>query len=129
MERIFFGLGSILAGIAVGLGAFGAHGLRGILSPEDLVIFETGVRYQMYHALALLGVAWAVTQWETVLLEWSGWLFVLGILVFSGSLYILVLTGQRWLSRDTFGRASTHSRLGLTRVSCLSCIRQLQKSE
>jgi len=101
MERIFFGLGSILAGIAVGLGAFGAHGLRGILSPEDLVIFETGVRYQMYHALALLGVAWAVTQWETVLLEWSGWLFVLGILVFSGSLYILVLTGQRWLGAVT----------------------------
>ena len=101
MERIFFGLGSILAGIAVGLGAFGAHGLRGILSPEDLVIFETGVRYQRYHALALLGVAWAVTQWETVLLEWSGWLFVLGILVFSGSLYILVLTGQRWLGAVT----------------------------
>ena len=101
MERIFFGLGSILAGIAVGLGAFGAHGLRGILSPEDLVTFETGVRYQMYHALALLGVAWAVTQWETVLLEWSGWLFVLGILVFSGSLYILVLTGQRWLGAVT----------------------------
>ena len=101
MERIFFGLGSILAGIAVGLGAFGAHGLRGILSPEDLVTFETGVRYQMYHALALLGVAWAVTQWETTLLEWSGWLFVLGILVFSGSLYILVLTGQRWLGAVT----------------------------
>ena len=101
MERIFFGLGSILAGIAVGLGAFGAHGLRGILSPEDLVTFETGVRYQMYHALALLGVAWAVTQWETVLLEWTGWLFVLGILVFSGSLYILVLTGQRWLGTVT----------------------------
>ena len=101
MERIFFGIGSILAGIAVGLGAFGAHGLRGILSPEDLVTFETGVRYQMYHALALLGVAWAITQWETVLLEWSGWLFVLGILVFSGSLYILVLTGQRWLGAVT----------------------------
>ena len=101
MERIFFGRGSILAGIAVGLGAFGAHGLRGILSPEDLVTFETGVRYQMYHALALLGVAWAVTQWETVLLEWTGWLFVLGILVFSGSLYILVLTGQRWLGAVT----------------------------
>ena len=101
MERIFFGLGSILAGIAVGLGAFGAHGLRGILSPEDLVTFETGVRYQMYHGLALLGVAGAVTQGETVLLEWSGWLFVLGILVFSGSLYILVLTGQRWLGAVT----------------------------
>ncbi len=101
MERIFFGLGAILAGIAVGLGAFGAHALRGTLSPEDLVTFETGVRYQMYHALALLAVAWALGRWDTVLLEWAGWLFLLGTLVFSGSLYILVLTGQRWLGAVT----------------------------
>ena len=101
MERIFFGIGAILAGIAVGLGAFGAHALRGTLSPEDLVTFETGVRYQMYHALALLGVAWAVGRWDTVLLEWAGWLFLLGTLVFSGGLYILVLTGQRWLGAVT----------------------------
>ena len=101
MERIFFGLGALLAGIAVGLGAFGAHALKTSLSPEDLVTFETGVRYQMYHALALLGTAWAAGRWESSLIEWSGWLFVLGIVVFSGSLYILVLTGQRWLGAVT----------------------------
>ncbi|HIA74789.1 MAG TPA: DUF423 domain-containing protein [Gemmatimonadetes bacterium] len=101
MERIFFSLGALLAGIAVGLGAFGAHALSGTLGPEDLVTFETGVRYQMYHALALLSVAWAVGRWESVQLEWAGWLFLFGILVFSGSLYILVLTGQRWLGAVT----------------------------
>jgi len=101
VERIFFGLGALLAGIAVGLGAFGAHALKTSLSPEDLVTFETGVRYQMYHALALLGTAWAAGRWESSLIEWSGWLFVLGIVVFSGSLYILVLTGQRWLGAVT----------------------------
>ena len=101
MERIFFSLGALLAGIAVGLGAFGAHALSGTLDPEDLVTFETGVRYQMYHALALLAVAWAVGRWESVQLEWAGWLFLFGILVFSGSLYILVLTGQRWLGAVT----------------------------
>ena len=101
MERIFFSLGALLAGIAVGLGAFGAHALSGTLGPEDLVPFETGVRYQMYHALALLAVAWAVGRWESVQLEWAGWLFLFGILVFSGSLYILVLTGQRWLGAVT----------------------------
>ena len=101
MERIFFGLGALLAGIAVGLGAFGAHALKTSLSPEDLVTFETGVRYQMYHALALLVTAWAAGRWESSLIEWSGWLFVLGIVGFSGSLYILVLTGQRWLGAVT----------------------------
>ena len=101
MERIFFSLGALLAGIAVGLGAFGAHALSGTLGPEDLVTFETGVRYQMYHALALLAVAWAVGRWESVQLEWAGWLFLFGILVFSGNLYILVLTGQRWLGAVT----------------------------
>ena len=101
MARIFFTLGALLAGIAVGLGAFGAHALSGTLGPEDLVTFETGVRYQMYHALALLAVAWAVGRWESVQLEWAGWLFLFGILVFSGSLYILVLTGQRWLGAVT----------------------------
>ena len=101
MERIFFGLGALLAGIAVALGAFGAHALKAHLSPEDLVTFETGVRYQMYHALALLGTAWAMGRWESHLIEWSGWMFILGTVVFSGSLYTLVLTGQRWLGAVT----------------------------
>ena len=99
--RIFFALGSLLAGLAVGLGAFGAHGLRGILDAADLETFEVGVRYQMYHALALLAVSWAMTRWESPALVASGWLFVVGIAIFSGSLYLLVLTGPRWLGAVT----------------------------
>ena len=101
MDRIFFGLGAALAGVAVALGAFGAHWLREKLSVEDLAIFETGVRYQMYHALALMVVAWAASRWEASQIHWAGWLFVVGIVVFSGSLYTLVLTGQRWLGAVT----------------------------
>lgn len=99
--RLFFTLGSVLAGLAVGLGAFGAHGLRNVLSAPDLDTFEVGVRYQMYHALALLAVSWASTRWESPTLVAAGWLFVAGILVFSGTLYVLVLTGPRWLGAVT----------------------------
>jgi uncharacterized membrane protein YgdD (TMEM256/DUF423 family) len=100
-DRLFFGLGALLAALSVALGAFGAHGLRNTLSPEDLATFETGVRYQMYHALALLAVAWAHAHWEAPLVQVAGWLFVIGIVIFSGSLYTLVLTGQRWLGAVT----------------------------
>lgn len=99
--RLFFGLGSVLAGLAVLFGAFGAHALRARLTPADLATFEIGVRYQMYHALALLAVAWAMSRWEGTGLVVAGWLFVGGITVFSGSLYVLVLTGQRWLGAIT----------------------------
>ena len=101
MDRTFFALGSLLAGIAVAAAAFGAHALRARLSVADLATFETGARYQMYHALALLAVAWAVQQWPGPLPRAAGWLFVAGIVVFSGSLYTLVLTGQRWLGAVT----------------------------
>ena len=63
MDRAFFILGSLSGGLAVALGAFAAHGLRARLTPDLLASFETGARYQMYHALALLAVAWAVTHW------------------------------------------------------------------
>jgi len=99
--RLFFGLGALLAGLAGALGAFAAHGLRGTLSPADMATFETGVRYEMYHALALLAVAWAATQWESTLVTVAGWAFVVGIVLFSGSLYLLVLTGTRWLGAVT----------------------------
>jgi uncharacterized membrane protein YgdD (TMEM256/DUF423 family) len=82
--------------LAVGAGAFGAHALRARISPEHLAIFETGARYQIYHALALLAVAWAVSRWPGSLPVFAGWLFVLGSILFSGSLYILALTGARW---------------------------------
>ena len=101
MERTFAGLGALLGFLAVALGAFGAHALRARLTPADLDIFETGVRYQMYHALALLAVAWASTRWPGGITTVAGWAFLAGILVFSGSLYVLVLSGQRWLGAVT----------------------------
>jgi uncharacterized membrane protein YgdD (TMEM256/DUF423 family) len=95
MERSFFALGSLSALIAVAAGAFGAHGLKSRLTPDMLAVFETGVRYQMAHALALLATAWAVTRWPGGAVRGAGWLFVAGTLLFSGSLYVLSLTGQR----------------------------------
>jgi uncharacterized membrane protein YgdD (TMEM256/DUF423 family) len=99
--RLFFALGSALAGLAVALGAFAAHGLRARLTPADLATFETAVRYQMYHALALLAVAGAIARWSSVTAAAAGWLFTAGIVIFSGSLYVLVLTGPRWLGAIT----------------------------
>jgi uncharacterized membrane protein YgdD (TMEM256/DUF423 family) len=100
-DQLFFGLGSVLALIAVAAGAFGAHSLKGWL-PEDLsAAFETGARYQMYHALALLAVAAAHSRWPGAAVTAAGWLFVAGTIVFSGSLYALALTGHRWLGALT----------------------------
>ncbi len=102
MDRIFFLLGSLSAGLGVALGAFGAHGLRARLTPDLLATFETGVRYQVYHALALLAVAWAVTRWSgSGLPALAGWLFIAGTILFSGSLYLLALTGVRILGAIT----------------------------
>ena len=102
MDRIFFALGALSGAMAVALGAFGAHGLKTRLPADLLATFETGVRYQMYHALALLAVAWAVTRWAgSSLPAAAGWLFVAGTVLFSFSLYLLALTGQRWLGAIT----------------------------
>lgn len=101
MDRLFFVLGALSAFLAVAAGAFGAHGLRSRLEPELLQVFETGVRYHLFHALALLAVAWASTRWTSDVLGWSGWLFVAGTLLFSGSLYLLSVTGIRWLGAIT----------------------------
>ena len=97
MDRIFFAIGSLSGFIGVALGAFGAHALKSRLDPDLLATFEVGVRYQMYHAFALLAVAWAQTRWPGAVLNASGWLFVAGTLLFSGSLYVLSLTGEKWL--------------------------------
>ena len=85
----------------MGLGAFGAHGLRSRLTPEMLAVFETGVRYQMYHALALLAVAGLMDRFNGWLIVTAGWLFVAGIVLFSGSLYTLALTGITTLGAIT----------------------------
>ncbi|MDH3444533.1 MAG: DUF423 domain-containing protein [Deltaproteobacteria bacterium] len=101
MDRFFFTAGSVAAFVAVALGAFGAHSLKARLSQEMLNIFETGVRYQMYHALGLIAVAWASTRWPENNLTTAGWAFIVGIIVFSGSLYLLSLTEMRWLGAIT----------------------------
>ena len=100
MDRVFFGLGALSALISVAAGAFGAHALRDRLPPDMLSVFETAARYQMYHALGLLAVAWAAPRWPGPAGA-AGWLFVTGTVLFCGSLYALVLTGQRWLGAIT----------------------------
>ncbi len=101
MDRLFLGIGAAAAGLAVALGAFGAHLLRGRLAAEALATFEVGARYHMYHALALLAVALVRVHWPGPATAAAGWLFVAGIVLFSGSLYGLALTGQRWLGAVT----------------------------
>lgn len=101
MKLNWFAVGAIAAAIGITFGAFGAHALKSRVTEDLLSIFEVGVRYQMYHALALLAVAWADERWPGSLLNASGWLFVLGILLFSGSLYLMTLTGARWLGAVT----------------------------
>ena len=101
MSRLFFALGSGFALIAVITGAFAAHTLKSKLAPDMFQVFEVAVRYQMYHALGLIAVAWAASQWSSQLIAAAGWLFVAGIVIFSGSLYILSLTGVRWLGAIT----------------------------
>jgi uncharacterized membrane protein YgdD (TMEM256/DUF423 family) len=91
-----------LAGFAgVGLGAFAAHGLRARLDPAMLAVFETAVRYQMYHAFALVAAAWAWARWRRSEFTLAGILFIAGIVLFSGSLYWLALSGPRWLGPVT----------------------------
>lgn len=94
-------LGSIAGFVGVGLGAFGAHALKARLSPELLTIFETGVRYQMYHALALLAVGFAAPRIGDRSARRSGLAFSFGILIFSGTLYVLALSELRWLGAVT----------------------------
>ncbi len=101
MDRLFFALGSLSGLLGVAAGAFGAHGLRNRLTSDMLEIWETAVRYQLYHALALLAVAWVVTRWPSAAATAAGWLFIAGTLVFSGSLYALSLSGIRWLGAIT----------------------------
>ncbi len=101
MERLFFCIGSLSAFLAVVLGAFAAHGLKHRLDPDMLNAFEVGVRYQFYHALALLGTAWAINRWPDAVGATAGWLFVAGTVIFSGSLYGLSITSVRWLGAIT----------------------------
>jgi uncharacterized membrane protein YgdD (TMEM256/DUF423 family) len=101
MDRLFIIIGAVSGGIGVAAGAFGAHALRARLEPRMLEVFETGARYQMYHAIAMLAAAWIVTRFPGSLANASGWLFLAGTLLFSGSLYAMAFTGIRALGAIT----------------------------
>ena len=99
--RLFLCAGALSACVAVAAGAFGAHGLRARVSPEMLAVFETGARYQMYHALALIAVALIALRGSSRGVHAAGLAFLIGTLLFSGSLYVLALTGVRWFGAIT----------------------------
>lgn len=101
-QGFFTRLAAILGGLGVVLGAFGAHGLKNWVAPELLSVFEIGVRYQMYHAIAMLAVAVAAPGlWRSSWTARGCWAWVVGIVVFSGSLYLLTVTGMRWFGAIT----------------------------
>lgn len=102
MEKMFFAIGTIMAGLAVAFGAFGAHALEGRVEASLIAVYETGARYHFYHALALIAVSVAASRWPGAsLTSVAGWCFIAGIILFSGSLYTLALTGIRQLGAIT----------------------------
>src|SRR5215217_8236636 len=101
MDRTILLLGAVAAFLAVTLGAFGAHGLRGRLSPDMMAVFQTGVQYHMYHALALILVSGIMGRMSGWLIQTAGWAFVAGIVLFSGSLYVLSISGITMLGAIT----------------------------
>jgi len=102
VSRLFLATGGVAALLAVALGAFGAHALRSRVAPEMLAVWHTGVEYHVFHALGLLAVGIvAIHLPGSTLLRWSGLLMLVGIILFSGSLYLLALSGERWLGAVT----------------------------
>lgn len=101
MIKVFTMLGAIFAGLSVGLGAFGAHALKARVEPRLLEVWQTGASYQMSHALALIAVAWLLSRAESGAAVVAGWAFVIGVVLFSGSLYAMTLTGVRALGAIT----------------------------
>lgn len=99
--RIIVALGAALAGIGVALGAFGAHGLADMVTPERLKVFETAVRYHLVHALALVLTGFMASSWRSTSTTAVAYLFLAGMVLFSGSLYVLVLTDTSWLGAIT----------------------------
>jgi uncharacterized membrane protein YgdD (TMEM256/DUF423 family) len=95
-QKVFFTSGALFGLLAFAAGAFGSHILKNKLSPDYLTVFEVAVRYQMYHALALMVLAWATLFFSSSLIPLAGWFFVFGTVIFCGSLYILVFSGVRW---------------------------------
>ena len=101
MRSTFLILGALSALIGVSMGAFGAHGLKAILAPDMLAVYKTGVTYQMWHALGLILIALLLQQTAGKLLIWAGWFMFAGIILFSGSLYLLTVLNTKWLGMIT----------------------------
>jgi len=102
MHPITLFLSALCAFLAVAMGAFGAHGLKAVLSPEMMTVYKTAVTYQMWHALGLALVAFLRAQYpEVKILKYAAWSMFFGVILFSGSLYILSITGIRWLGMIT----------------------------
>lgn len=120
--RLFLAIGSIAALLAVALGAFGAHGLKARIAPELLAVYKTGVEYHFYHALGLILVGLAAFHLRgSAYLRGAGWAMLAGIVLFSGSLYLLALTGLRWLGAITpFGGAAFIAAWGLFAAAVIS---------
>lgn len=94
-------LGSILAGLGVAAGAFGAHMLKSVLDPPMLAVYDTAARYQMYHAFGIVLAGLSVRLCDDPRFALAGWMFVAGVLLFCGSLYAVALLGIRWLGAIT----------------------------
>src|SRR5579885_3151441 len=101
MDGQWFAAGCVLMALGIAAGAFAAHGLKGRLSADNLDIWQTAARYHIYHALGLLAVAYAATRWHEGLVAVAGWLFVAGIVLFAGSLYVLAVTDIKVLGAIT----------------------------
>ena len=101
MDKTFFALGALIGALGVAAGAFGAHALEGKLAPDRLELFELAARYQMIHALALVAAAWAVQRWPSGLSNTAGWLFVVGVVIFCGTIYALAFGAPRILGAVT----------------------------
>lgn len=102
MDKTLIILGGLLAALGVAIGAFGAHGLRNVVAPDMLANYETGARYHLIHALAIFAAAFVASRFpDSALAGAAAWLFVAGIVFFSGSLYVMALTGMRWLGAIT----------------------------
>ena len=101
MAARWFAIGAVLGALGVALGAFGAHGLKSRVSADLVAVWETGARYHVMHALALLAAAWAIERWPGAFTTGAAWLFLAGIVLFSGSLYAMVVTGARALGAVT----------------------------
>jgi uncharacterized membrane protein YgdD (TMEM256/DUF423 family) len=101
MNSLFLCLGAVSAFLGVSMGAFGAHALKTVLSPDMLEVYKTAVSYQMWHALGLIAIAFIPQASESALVHWAGWLMFAGTLLFSGSLYLLTIFNLKWLGMIT----------------------------